>query len=330
MEKNPDYSLAVESFDSIFSYWRSSCCRLEWNSLFVLPAWLKVWWESLGNGTAPHICVVRNKEQIIGIAPLSIQGTEARFLGHPDVCDYQDVIVVPGMEYAFSNTLIAHLRQKGLTRLNLYPLREDSIIRTRFLHIAQSMECKTFCEPEDVSYEMELPASWDGFLNRLNGKHRHEVRRKLRRLESAGAFTYRSVGDVESVREAMPIFFKLFRKNRRDKAKFMTPKVTSFFQSLAEAFAEVRILRLFFLELDGVPAAAVMCFDYGGVRYLYNNGYDQHYRSLSIGVMSKVLCIKDAIENGIKVYDFLKGQENYKHHLGGRPVQLYRCQIQIR
>jgi CelD/BcsL family acetyltransferase involved in cellulose biosynthesis len=303
---------------------------LEWKHLFVLPLWLKVWWESFGSDTAPHICVVRNKERIVGIAPLSVQGAEAGFLGNPDVCDYQDVIVVPGMEHGFSSTLVAYLKQKGVNRLNLCPLREDSTVRTRILHTVQSLGCDTFCEPDDVSYEMELPETWDGFLGRLTGKQRHEVRRKLRRLEAAGAFTYRSVEDIESVKEALPVFFELFQKNRRDKAEFMTPKMTAFFKSLAEAFAEIRILRLFFLELDGVPAAAVMCFDYGGVRYLYNNGYDQHYRSLSIGVMSKVLCIKDAIENNMKVYNFLKGSENYKHHLGGQTVQLYRCRIQIR
>jgi CelD/BcsL family acetyltransferase involved in cellulose biosynthesis len=106
--------------------------------------------------------------------------------------------------------------------------------------------------------------------------------------------------------------------------------MAAFFRSLAEAMAEMQILKLFFLDLDGMPAAAVMCFHYDSTMYLYNNGYDNRYHSLSVGLLSKVLNIKESIHRGVKRYDFLKGDEAYKSRLGGRPVPLYRCQVEIR
>jgi CelD/BcsL family acetyltransferase involved in cellulose biosynthesis len=63
--------------------------------------------------------------------------------------------------------------------------------------------------------------------------------------------------------------------------------------------------------------------------YLYNSAYDPQYSSLSVGVLSKALNIKDSIERGKKRFDFLKGAEQYKYHLGGREVQLSSCQITI-
>ena len=93
--------------------------------------------------------------------------------------------------------------------------------------------------------------------------------------------------------------------------------------------AEAKILKLFFLDLDTIPAAAVMCFDYGSTRYLYNNGYDPRFRSLSVGFLSKVFSLKEGIQSGSKKYDFLKGAEVYKHQLGGKPVPLYRCQLKL-
>jgi CelD/BcsL family acetyltransferase involved in cellulose biosynthesis len=109
----------------------------------------------------------------------------------------------------------------------------------------------------------------------------------------------------------------------------MTDQRTSFFRSLAEAMAEARLLRLYFLDIDAAPAAAVMSFDYNSTVYLYNNGYDDQYRRLSVGLLSKVYTIQDSIRRGKKKYDFLKGTEAYKHRLGGRPVQLYRCQVEF-
>ena len=90
------------------------------------------------------------------------------------------------------------------------------------------------------------------------------------------------------------------------------------------------ILKLFLLDLDGTPAAAVMCFDYNSTVYLYNNSYDRKFHSLSVGLLSKVLSIQDSIQKGRKRYDFLKGDEIYKHRLGGKPVQLHRCQVNLR
>ena len=109
----------------------------------------------------------------------------------------------------------------------------------------------------------------------------------------------------------------------------MTDQMAMYFRSLAETMARENLLKLYFLDLDGTPAAAVMCFDYDSTIYLYNNGYDGRFSSLSVGLLSKVLTIKESIQRGKKKYDFLKGTEDYKHRLGGKPVPLYRCQVRL-
>ena len=330
MADSNDFSVEIKTFDDFFSCWRGSCRKLRWNCLFVLPAWLKAWWTCFGNGMNPYICAVGHAGDIIGIAPFKIEGATARFMGHSDVCDYQDVIVVPGMETDFFKVVVAHLKARGVEAIDLFPLRPDSIALKSLKEAAGAIGVETWCEPGGESWEMELPASWDEFLSRLTGKQRHEIRRKMRRLEKTASFSFRRVEDVDSVKDAMGVFFDLFRKNRHDKAEFMTPQLTSYFWSLAEAMAETGMIKLFFLDLEEKPAASVMCFDYGDTRYLYNNGYDEQFKSLSVGVLSKVLNIRDGIESGLKRYDFLKGPEAYKRHLGGSPVQLLRCRARIR
>ena len=100
-------------------------------------------------------------------------------------------------------------------------------------------------------------------------------------------------------------------------------------RSLAEAMAKIGILKMFFLDLDNKPTATVMCFDYNGVAYLYNSGYDDRYRSLSVGLLCKVLNIKDSIERGKRKYEFLKGDERYKSKLGGKNIHLYRYRVNL-
>lgn len=323
------YALTAETFDSLSSYWVESGQRINWECLFVLPAWLKVWFSIFSNGLAPYLHAVRHGGELIGISPLLVQGKKACFIGDPDVCDYLDFIVAPGRGREFFAILIEHLRQKSIIHLDLRPVRADSTVLSELAPVAKDLDCEVSCHREDVTLEFELPGTWDEFLLSLTGKQRHEIRRKIRRLHEAAHIRYRIVKDIQEVRDEMGTFLSLFGSNRSDKAAFMTSQMAYFFRSLAEAMAELKILKLFFLDLDATPAAAVMCFDYNSVMYLYNSGYDQRFRSLSVGLLSKVLSIQDSIQRGKKKYSFLKGDEAYKFRLGGNPIPLYRCQVKI-
>jgi CelD/BcsL family acetyltransferase involved in cellulose biosynthesis len=326
---NADYTVTEETFESIASFWLDSRRSLSWDCLFVLPAWLKAWWGEFGSGRTPYLWSIRHQDKLIGIAPLMIQAESARLMGDSDVCDYLDFIVTPGRETAFFEALLQHLRQQGVSRLDLGTVRADSVIFSNLFAAAKRLNYTVLSEPEDVSMELELPASWDEFLKQLTGKERHEIRRKLRRLDEAARVNFRVVESPAEVNAEIDLFLDLFSLNRADKSDFMTDQRASFFRSLAVAMAEARILKLFFLELDETPAAAVMCFDYHSTVYLYNNGYDNQYRALSVGLLSKVFTLQDSIQRGKKRYDFLKGTEAYKQRLGGKPVQLYRFQVEL-
>ena len=323
------YTLTEESFDSLALYRNEYGDRLSWNLVFVLPEWLKVWWQELGTGAELYLRAVRQGETVIGIAPLMIDGKTASFVGSVDVCDYLDFVVAPGREEDFFNVLLADLQQRGINRLDLRALRPDSIALSVLVNIAQNRGYEVQCQPEDISLEVDLPSTWEGYLAVLDKKQRHEVRRKLRRLSEAGQINYRLVKDSFSIHGSLGVFFNMFTESRQDKADFLTAQMESFFKSMVGSMTEAGILRLGILELDGLPVAMIIFFDYNNSIYLYNSGYDPRYNSLSAGLLCKVLCIKESIEEGKKVFDFLKGDEAYKYHLGGKEVTLSRCQITI-
>ena len=90
-----DYTVTQETFDSIRAHWMDPRQSLKWNCLFVLPGWLKVWWDHFAGNQAVCLCAVRHGNKLIGIAPLMVQGKTARFMGDPDLCDFVDVIAAP-------------------------------------------------------------------------------------------------------------------------------------------------------------------------------------------------------------------------------------------
>lgn len=267
--------------------------------------------------------------RLIGVAPLSVEGGTAYFLGISDVCDYQDIVALPGREMAFVQALVDDLAARGVRRLDLKTLRPDAVFFKGLAQVTARRSMPVERETDDVTYEITLPGTWDDYLMQLNGKQRHEVRRKMRRLEAHGDFTYRIAANNGVLQQTTDIFLNLFQMNREDKARFMTDTMSHYFRDLIKALSEHQMLRLYFLEVAKNPAATVLCFDYGRVRYLYNSGYDAQYQELSVGVMSKVLSIQTGIEAGCGTFDFLKGNEVYKKRIGGREVPLYRCRIDL-
>jgi CelD/BcsL family acetyltransferase involved in cellulose biosynthesis len=324
-----DYSIGKDNLDGLKSYRADSRQKLNWSSVFVLPEWMQVWWQVFGAGAEMRIRTVRKGDIVIGIAPLMIKNDTALLIGATDVCDYLDFMVTPGREKEFFEIILDDLKKSDIKRLELKHVRPDSTVLLSLVPLAQRRGLVVETIKENVSFEMDLPASFDEYLEKLSTKQRHEVRRKLRRLNEEGAIEFRFINDDALVNATMETFFKMFVESRRDKADFMTEKMASFFRLLADTMAREGLLRLGVLELDGKPLAEIMCFDYQDCIYLYNSGYDPSYVALSAGLLSKVLAVRESIAKGRRKFDFLKGEETYKHHLGGKEVPLFRCQISI-
>jgi CelD/BcsL family acetyltransferase involved in cellulose biosynthesis len=323
------YSVTVESFETLFTYWRNSDLSLKWDCFFVLPPWLKAWWCTFGSNSEMYLCAVRHEQEVIGIAPLLMKNATVSFMGSTDVCDFQDFIITPERSNDFFNVLLDDLNDKGITALDLKSVHPDSATMRGLVDIATKRGCEVIYNQSDVSFELDLPTTWDEYLLQLKGKQRHEIRRKLRRLKETGNISYRVVKEVKEVKKEIETFFKLFRLSRKDKETFMTDKMTSFFRSLAESLAAEKMLKLFFMDINEIPAAAVLCFDDKSRVYLYNNGFDIRFNPLSVGTLCKLFSIKDSIENSKHKYDFLKGAESYKYRLGGKEVPLYECKINL-
>ena len=82
----------------------------------------------------------------------------------------------------FKPALLDDLLRQNVKRLNLGLLRPDATVLTGLAEVSRKRGAAVTVTQEDVSFEMDLPATFDDYLRTLNTKQRHEVRRKLRRL----------------------------------------------------------------------------------------------------------------------------------------------------
>ena len=327
VDRKVTYSAHVADFDGIEGEWIDFLPRAAVNTVFVTPWWQRTWWENFGDGWDLRLTSIRGGATTLGIAPLMLKDGELRLVGDPDIVDYLDFLAPEDRSSEFFGTLWEHVSGLDWRRTVLTGVAEGSPTLTEFVSLAQADGCAVTIEREDTTPLTDLPASWDDYLAGLSKKNRHELRRKMRRLGRAGEFSQYVRSDPSTLAEDMEDFFHLLKISRQDKDEFLTPERRKFFLDTAAELTGRGQFKLNFLELNGERVACCISFDYDGEYLLYNSGFNPEHSRLSVGLINKALCIKDAIDEGKRRFDFLRGSERYKYDLGGVDRLVYRVTV---
>ncbi len=182
-------------------------------------------------------------------------------------------------------------------------------------------------EREDVCPVLTLPegADFETYLGTLSKKERHEIRRKIRRAES--------VGEIRLVRSEDPLadlgaFVDLHQKRWAEKGLFPPTAGGQASRRFVEGLlgrcgGTGGMLQLSFLMVGSQRIAAGLHFEDAENLYFYNAGVDPDARELSPGVVMVAAYVQQAIERGIRRFDFLRGDEPYKYEWGAvdEPIQ---------
>jgi len=86
----------------------------------------------------------------------------------------------------------------------------------------------------------------------------------------------------------------------------------AFHRELVQRLAASGLLRFDELWFEGECRASIYGLDDGRRYCFYNSGYDATRRQLSPGLVLLGLSIESAVQRGIRLYDFLRGDESYK------------------
>ncbi len=317
-----------ENIDQVELTWSNIMNDCYVNTIFITPQWQGTWWQRFKKDTKPIIKVLASGSKTIGILPLLLEDKEATFIGDSDVYDYMDFPVVQGCGEEFFSMAWDHLLEMDWVTLRLESIPESSPTLEYLPEMARKNGHTVDLHNSDTTPCMGLPDSWEEYLAGLRKKDRHELRRKLRRLEANTDFKQYVVEiSDDSVRRDMDDFFRLMALSSGDKSEFLTQENKDFFVDLALHFSKLGNYKLFFMEVDGIRVASCICFDYDGTYLLYNSGYDKEKSSLSVGLLNKALTIQEAISRDIKEYNFLRGTERYKYHLGANDRTVYDLTI---
>ncbi|HSN77889.1 MAG TPA: GNAT family N-acetyltransferase [Anaerolineae bacterium] len=323
-------------FAALHNDWNALLARSRTNTLFLSWEWQTTWWRCLGEGDL-WLLAWYDGGRLVAIAPLYLHRDGAglrRFdlVGCVEVSDYLDLLVEDGREEAVYSALLDWLDSDACPPWDvtgLCNLAETSLTHRLLPELAAGRGWEAVTSLEDVCPLILLPDSFEAYLQEnLSKKQRHEVRRKLRRIEEEAAVRWYVVDGASDLGQATDAFLHLHRLSKDEKESFMTPEMEAFFREAIQVMHHAGWLYLAFIEVNGAKAAAMLGFIYDGRLLVYNSGYDPaSYSELSPGIVLTARIIEDAIQRGLGVFDFLQGNEVYKYRFGAQDTVVYSTVI---
>ena len=320
----------------------------EWNKLldnsasdvpFLRHEYMSAWWQTLGGGEWPqgelHVVVGRDETgSPLGIAPLfftsNCDGLPGfMFLGSIEISDYLDFIAPAESLPGFLDGLCASLAQEPNWQvLDLYNFLEGSASLALLEQEAAKRGWRLEREALQHCPYIELPGDFEKYLaEQVEKKQRHEIRRKMRRAESAEVpVRWYIVDKAELIEQEMEGFLQLMASDP-EKERFLTPAMRAQMKASVQGGFQASWVQLAFLEVNGEKAAGYLNFDYKNHIYVYNSGLNFAFRELSPGWVLLGYLLQWANDNKRRYFDFMRGDEEYKYRFGAIDRRVVRVKI---
>jgi CelD/BcsL family acetyltransferase involved in cellulose biosynthesis len=314
--------------------------RGEWQNLFsrcprATPFnswdWLFSWWQAYGAGRQLRVVLVRIDGTLAGIAPLYVGQEKSslrtpcsvmRFIGDGSFdSDHLDFLIDPSRENVVMLQFEDWLRRsRDWDVLALREITGGSRLDAAMRDFARKLGLR-FRTEESVCAVLDLPASYEEFLQARQSRFRTKARSLTKRIDQ-GDIAFETQCGPAGLRKKLRSLFDLHQRrwNAAGQPGVFGPRAKRlFYAHFVPRFARTGWLRLYSLRHGQEYVAHQLCFGVAGTTFLLQEGFDVSDPAASFGQMLRAAVVRQLIESGEKRYDFLGGYSSHKELWGARP-----------
>lgn len=316
LEVSPDGDLAT-----VLAPWRSAWRDLAAEvdgSFFQLPEWFVPWWETVGGRPPTTIGLWTDPGGSLRAA-VALSRTRTRL--HPRLPVAVGTLVNTGSGFGSADHLgplcLPHLhrgvaawlgsrRGGSLLLSNLDPA-------TRSAWPAGAVETEhSRCPRASIGPDTGLGRS---------SQFRRQLRARVRKANDAGlSFVYRPPGAVTT--DDLDVLMSLHEARWDEKegiSSFGRSRLDLHRRALAFAGPDVGPVMVI-ARTAAAPVGVVYGFVWNGTFSFYQSGWDPAWASFSLGTVIHAVAVELMAAAGVRVYDFLRGAEDYKYRFGAVDV----------
>lgn len=327
-------TVEIRNADALTPVQLHEWCNLSQGRPMRTPTWLLEWWRIYGAEPKALRLVLlydvreprqgKPERELVGLAPLYtdqfVGRNVFRLLGDAgDICtDHTSWLAKPGYERLVSERMAQYFtEQKAWHRLHFRAVDQADVIMDQTTKSLASQGYLVRRTPTDSCWAIELPDTWDDYLDMLSKSHRKRCRRLVRTYFDSGLVRVHEATS-STFNETWQIFLKLHAKRwgdaRRPAGSFTDRRFSEFHTRVARLLFDQQRLRLCYLTYEDQPVAAEYQFLDNETLYAYQSGMLEDAGSIQPGNLSLIASIRFCLENKLKQMDLLRGNEPYKAH----------------
>ncbi len=322
----------INRFEELREDWDSLLEKSSSKSIFLTWEWLFNWWVHFKNQKELLILLAKHEAtgQIVGIAPFCLQQlrllyflkfNKVMYIGSDKAAsDFLDFIIHPGSEDNVVKLIYEYLKNHG-TRWDMVemgPLDECSRSLELMKESVNGRHRMVTLKAQVCPY-LKLTENYEKQLQSLSPNMRQNLKRRTKNFEEKRGMSFSIFNTREKVEENIDRLFSLHMdrfkskgESRKIESSFSGTDIKRFHYDVASSFLEKQWLKFYFLNYENEPIASLYTFKYKDKLYYYQSGFSSHWEKWSLGVVLFGYAIKDSINEGLKEFHFLRGEEKYK------------------
>ena len=311
-----------------------------WDSLsrgvpFRETAWLKSWWQHLGNDQEPIVLIARDDgDQIVGLLPLyRLTRRTLRNLGDGNACSDHVSVLAPadrsesiGLAFGRYLASLSGSRQDGWETLELDGIVEHDPAMVAFAEGLRQAGAVIHTHSRMNTWFRPCDESWDAHLAKSSGRSRSRTRKLLGRCDPGGPLQISIAQSRDQVDHALAATIDLHQRRWEQVGQpgaFAEAVFRNFISEAVESFFHRGQLNLVTLHSEQRIIAGMINVQGQDRRlYVYNSGFDPAHEDLDPGIVLHLAVLRGAHEEGLEGIDYLRGDETYKSRIKALPKRL--------
>jgi CelD/BcsL family acetyltransferase involved in cellulose biosynthesis len=309
----------------------------------ILPAWAELWehcndvttfqrpewlsaWIAVFQPQQPFVIAIWRGSQLVGLAPLLIYERDGqRVLGlmGGGVSDYLDVLIAP----SFADESLSMIWQQIASEASNWDVVDLTDLPCASALLRRPARCWPWViEMQDACPVLTFPANAKTLTSAVPNRQLRNLRNARNRLAKIGG------GEIKlAASENLPRFLDAIMQLHSCRwaqdglpGMMLHPGVQEFHRRVAPWLLKKGVLRLYGLLTKGRFIAALYALFEKEVAYYYLQGFDPQWKWFSPGTQILGAVVEDALREGKKKIDFLRGRESYKYQWGTHDEPTFR------
>ncbi|MDD5005985.1 MAG: GNAT family N-acetyltransferase [Candidatus Omnitrophica bacterium] len=329
-------------FKKLEQIWNEVLNRSNNNVFFLRHEWLSIWWEFCGDGHELFIILVWDSEELIAIAPLTVEKRKImpilslkslKFIAH-GVSDYLDFIITKNSDACFKIIFeqILDCREKW-DCIDLFYIRGDSSnfrLFQKYVKEYKALSGSIKAVDSSVVINLEEYSDWFDYFGKMDKKYRSDINRQENRLNKLGNLIFDRVKTYNEGIEILSSFVKSHEKRWGavfQRSQFSDSQSIERYSRLLEVLTNKNLLDFSYLKLNAIPIAFHFGYIYNKQFYYYTPTFNPEYSIFSPGKIMLKYLINKSFSERLRYFDLLRGTEEYKMIWPNKLINLYQFRL---